>query len=61
MAIGYDDEFDYLDEEDDSNATEDFAPKIKGATKPSLVPADQVDTEPAKELEEEAVKRRKLK
>ena len=53
MAIGYDDEFDYLDEEDDSNATEDFAPKIKGATKPSLVPADQVDTEPAKELEEE--------
>lgn len=51
MAIGYDDEFDYLDEED---STEDeFAPKIKGASSPSLVPDSEVDTEPAKELAEE--------
>jgi len=38
MAIGYDDEFDYLKEEDDSDAAEEsFAPKIKGARKKSLV------------------------
>ncbi|MFH1238007.1 MAG: transcription elongation factor Spt5 [archaeon] len=37
MAIGYDDEFDYL-EEDNSNAAEDvFAPKIKGSKKQSGV------------------------
>lgn len=52
MAIGYDDEFDYLDDEE--NTVEDaFAPKIKGASKPSLVPEEDVNTEPAKELEEE--------
>lgn len=52
MAIGYDDEFDYLNDEED--LVEDaFAPKIKGASKPSLVPEDQVDTEPSKELAEE--------
>ncbi|MCD4770851.1 transcription elongation factor Spt5 [archaeon] len=53
MGIGYNDEFDYLDEEDTSSAEETFAPKIKGSSKPSLVPEDQVDTEPAKELAEE--------
>jgi transcriptional antiterminator NusG len=53
MAIGYDDEFDYLEEEDSSNAADAFAPKIKGASKPSLVPEDEVNTEPAAELEEE--------
>ena len=53
MAIGYNDEFSYLDEEDDSNAAEEFAPKIKGASKPSLVPEEEVNTEPAAELEEE--------
>ncbi|MBS3087543.1 transcription elongation factor Spt5 [Candidatus Pacearchaeota archaeon] len=53
MAIGYDDEFDYLDEEDNSSAEDAFAPKIKGSTKPSLVPEDAVNTEPAKELAEE--------
>ena len=52
MAIGYEDEFDYLDEED-SSAEDAFAPKIKGASKPSLVPEEEVGTEPAKELEEE--------
>ena len=53
MAIGYDDEFDYLDEEKDSNAAEEFAPKIKRSSEPSLVPADEVNTESAAELEEE--------
>ncbi len=53
MAIGYDDEFDYLDEEDNSSTEDAFAPKIKGSTKPSLVPEDAVNTEPAKELAEE--------
>jgi len=52
MAIGYDDEFDYLEEEDGSNAAEEFAPKIKGANKPSLVPEDTSE-EPAAELKEE--------
>ena len=56
MAIGYDDEFDYLEEDNDSNAVEEFAPAIKGATKPSLVPEEEVNTEPAAELEEEEKK-----
>jgi len=53
MAIGYNDEFDYLDDEDDSGAEDAFAPKIKGASKPSLVPEEDVNTEPASELAEE--------
>jgi transcriptional antiterminator NusG len=53
MAIGYEEGFEYLEEEDDSGAEESFAPKIKGASKPSLVPEDEVNTEPAAELEEE--------
>ena len=53
MAIGHDDEFDYLDDEDDSSAENAFAPKIKGSSKPSLVPEDEVNTEPAAELKEE--------
>jgi len=52
MAIGYDDEFDYLEEEGDSNATEEFAPKIKGSSKPSLTPEEDDNTESASELEE---------
>ena len=51
MSIGYDDEFDYLDEED--TVEDAFAPKIKGASKPSLVPEEEVNTEPSKELAEE--------
>jgi len=51
MSIGYDDEFDYLDEED--KVEDAFAPKIKGASKPSLVPEEEVNTEPSKELAEE--------
>lgn len=53
MAIGYDDEFSYLDEEDNSEAADEFAPTIKGASKPSLIPEEEVNTEPAKELAEE--------
>lgn len=55
MAIGYDDEFDYLEEEDDSNATEEFAPKIKGSSKPSLIPEDnnvEETKEETKKIEE---------
>ena len=38
MAMGYAGEFDYLEEEDNSNAVEDaFAPKIKGAKKQTIV------------------------
>jgi transcriptional antiterminator NusG len=53
MAIGYEDEFDYLEEEDSSSAEEAFAPKIKGASKPSLVPEEEGNAESASELEEE--------
>ncbi len=54
MAIGYDDEFDYLDEEKDSNATEDaFAPKIKGSKKQSLMPEESANEESVEEPEEE--------
>jgi len=53
MAIGYDDEFDYLDEENNNSVEDAFAPKIKGASKPSLVPEEEVNTEPASELAEE--------
>ena len=45
MAIGYDDEFDYLEEGDDSNAAANFAPKIKGASKPSLMPEEETKEE----------------
>jgi len=54
MAIGMDDEFDYLDEEDDSSSAEEsFAPKIKGSKEVSLLPEEDSDTEPAAELAEE--------
>jgi len=49
MEIGYDDEFDYLEEEDDSNAAEEFAPKIKGASKPSIAPEEEPKEEEVKE------------
>ncbi|MDH3353234.1 MAG: transcription elongation factor Spt5 [Nanoarchaeota archaeon] len=57
MAIGYDDEFDYLEEEDTSNAEDAFAPKIKGASKAVALPGEEPNEEPAAELatEEEAI------
>ena len=52
MAIGYDDEFDYLEEEGNSDAADAFAPKIKGSSKPSLLPEEDAETESAAELRE---------
>lgn len=64
MEIGYNDEFDYLEDENDSNANEEnFAPKIKGSTKHSLMPEDEtkeeITAEPVKtekEIKEEKEK-----
>jgi transcription termination/antitermination protein NusG len=57
MAIGYDDEFDYLEEGDDSNAAEEaFAPKIKGSKKKSLNPEEDANDGSAEELAEEEKK-----
>lgn len=54
MAIGYDDEFGYLDDEEDSNAAEEsFAPKIKGSSKPSLMPEEPVVEEKPEPVVEE--------
>jgi len=48
--MGFDDEFDYLDDEGDSNAAEDsFAPKIKGASKQSLAPGEETEEEKPEE------------
>ena len=60
MAIGYDDEFDYLEEEGGSNAAEeDFAPNIKGAKKQSLVPEEEEEEQPEEEVEKELTEREK--
>jgi len=41
MGIGFEDEFDYLDDEEDSDADEkSFAPKIKGSKKHISLPSD---------------------
>lgn len=54
MGIGYDNEFDYLEEEDDSHVAEEtFAPKIKGSKKQSLTPEEDANEESAAELAEE--------
>lgn len=52
MAMGYDEEFDYLDDEEDKGISKEdaFAPKIKGSQKRSLLPEEDADTEPASEL-----------
>ena len=51
MSFGFEDEFDYLNEEEnDSDAKDSFAPKIKGSSKKSLLPEEDADTEPAKDL-----------
>ena len=53
MGIGFEDDFDYLDDSDAS--VEDFAPKIKGASKASLVPEEdsEAEIEEKPEVEEE--------
>ena len=48
MSIGFDDEFDYLDEDQETEAAD--APIIKGSSKESLLPEEDTDTEPAEEL-----------
>jgi transcriptional antiterminator NusG len=54
MTIGYDDEFDYLEDNKDSDASEEkFAPLIKGSLKESLVSEEDEKEEAAEEKEEE--------
>ena len=57
MSIGFNDEFDYLDEDNDSGASEEnpFAPKIKGSAKKSLVPEEHQEVE--EEVEEVEVEK----
>lgn len=54
MAIGFDDEFDYIEEEENSLASEEeqFAPKIKGAKKTSITP-EEISQEEKEEISEE--------
>ena len=51
MVIGFDDEFGYLEDEQETEAVE--APIIKGSKKESLLPEEDADTEPAEEVKEE--------
>jgi len=62
MSMDYDNEFDYLEEEDASNASEEnFAPKIKGSKKASLIPEEpekeEQKPEPTPEPKKEKPKR----
>jgi len=53
MENGYNDEFSYLEEEEDSDAVGDaFAPKIKGSKKSSLVQGEESSEESGKEKKE---------
>ena len=57
MTIEYNDEFDYLKEENDSNTDEEtFAPKIKGSKKTTLTPEEPTKEEPKPEPEPEKEK-----
>ena len=55
MSIGFTDEFDYLEEAEDSDSSEEnFAPKIKGAKKEVPLPEDsKEETKESKEKSEE--------
>jgi len=57
MAIGFDEEFDYLEE--DSDAANEFAPKIKGSKKVSLIP-EESSSQKVEEEQEESSKEEKL-
>lgn len=62
MAIGFDEEFGYLDDEGGSADEEEFAPKIKGSRKQSLIP-EEVEIPKEIEIEEkveEKVKKREF-
>ena len=53
MTIGYDDEFDYLEDNKDSDASEEkFAPLIKGSSKKSFFSEEDENEEAAEEKEE---------
>jgi len=52
MAIGFEDEFDYLDDNENKPSEESFAPKIKGSKGMSLIPEEHHE-ETALELKEE--------
>jgi transcriptional antiterminator NusG len=57
MAIGFDDEFDYLDDEGDDGSDHSFAPQIKGSKKQVLTPSDDVSSvpEPVEEVSSDPV------
>lgn len=63
MGTGYNDEFSYLEEENDSRVAEEtFAPKIKGSKKESLIPEENTSEKSATEIiEEEKELEQKLK
>lgn len=63
MSIGYDDEFDYLEEEENRQITEEsFAPKIKGSKKTPLIPERQKEEQkPKKPKEQPAEKKEEQK
>ncbi len=63
MAIGFDDEFDYLDEDEDSEADEkSFAPKIKGSKKSVALPSEETEkVENSEEQEIEEINREESK
>ena len=62
MAIGYDDEFEYLNEKEDSDAAEEsFVPKIKGAKKQSLISEEEANEKTAEKLAEEEKQIEKVK
>ncbi len=57
MEIGYNDEFDYLEEDDSETAEDAFAPKIKGSSKPSLIPEnDETEKNAEEKVEVEEAK-----
>jgi len=63
MEIEYDDEFGYLEEDENSDADEDaFAPKIKGSDKSSLIAKSKLDEESKNNaIEEQKQKEEEIK
>lgn len=56
MEIGYNDEFDYLNEKESSDAAEEtFAPKIKGSKRPSVILQESENEQLATEIEEKEI------
>jgi hypothetical protein len=60
MGIGFEDDFDYLNETDSDANVGDFAPKIKGASKVSLVPEESEGSDEKKSEDEEKVEEEKV-